>query len=45
MPPLFGLIANRGLTGILPLYILVLAAVMLLLHEMLHRRRAAGQAL
>lgn len=45
MPPLFGLIANCGLTGILPLYILVLAAVMLLLHEMLHRRRAAGQAL
>lgn len=42
MPPLFGLLANAGLTALLPVYILVLALVMALLHERLHRRHPSA---
>ena len=38
MPPLFGLIANHISVRLLPLYLLVLLALMIYMHEMLERK-------
>lgn len=37
IPPLFGLLANAGMTSLLPEYILVLTALMIILHEHLQK--------
>ena len=44
MPPLFGLLASRLSVGLLPLYLLVLLALMIATHESLLRsaRQPAG---
>ena len=38
MPPLFGLIANHISIRLLPLYLLILLALMVSMHEMLERK-------
>ena len=38
MPPLFGLIADKISSGLLPVFLLILLAVMILMHEKLNRR-------
>ncbi len=40
MPPLFGLIADKISSGLLPVFLLILLAVMILMHEKLNRRQA-----
>ena len=42
MPPLFGLIANHISAGLLPAYLAVILAVMILMCERLNRKCAAG---
>jgi fucose permease len=41
MPPLFGLIANHISTALLPVYLAIIAAVMIIMCERLYRRSAA----
>ena len=38
MPPLFGLLADKISSGLLPVFLLILLAVMILMHEKLNRR-------
>ena len=38
MPPLFGLVANRLTSALLPLYLLAILALMTLAHETLLKR-------
>lgn len=38
MPPLFGLIANNISVALLPLYLLVILALMFVMHELLLKR-------
>ena len=38
MPPLFGLFADKISSGLLPVFLLILLAVMILMHEKLNRR-------
>lgn len=42
MPTLFGLLANNGMTGFLPEYILALTALMFALHELLQKTHGGG---
>ncbi len=43
MPALFGMLANNGMTGFLPEYILTLTALMFALHELLQRTHSGGE--